>query len=387
MNNKTLIALCLLGLFLLSSDSQWRVIAAANTGSQNQYQHEAAMRLYQEAISEYYKHNHERAASLFRDFATAYPRHPMADKAYLWIKFIDKSQTQSRESAGSSEALYHQAIAAYYRRDMQESLRLFNEFASRYPDHSLRDKAYNWINYIERNLQTDTGDKVIAETLYNRALDAYYRQGSAAQAFSLLKALIEQYPATEFAVKAQYWIAYLRKTNPDKMSGFVVKTPNYSADRPENSKPVKEPDEAEKLYQRGISAYQQKKYREAASVLGMFLENYPKHPMADRVSYWLGECFYAQNNFYDAINTFKEVAIKYPASTKIADALLMIGNSYFSLNDLPNARSFFERVIRNHPSSSAAETARRKLEQLKSKEKPSSPLDDKLQVYRRKKEL
>lgn len=384
MNNKTLIALGLLGLFLLSSDSQWRVIAAANTGSQNQYQHEAAMRLYQEAISEYYKHNHERAVSLFREFATTYPRHPMADKAYLWIKFIDKSQAQSRESAGASEALYHQAIAAYYRRDMQESLRLFNEFASRYPYHSLRDKAYKWISYIERNQRTDTGDKAVAETLYNRALDAYYKQGSAAQAFSLLKAVIEQYPSTEFAVKAQYWIAYLRKTNPDKMPGVAIKTPEYSPYRPEISKPAKETDEAEKLYQRGITAYQQKKYREAASLFGIFLENYPKHPMADRVSYWIGECLYAQNNFYDAINTFKEVVIKYPASTKAADALLMIGNSYSALNDLPNARSFFERVIKDHPSSVAAETARRKLEQLKDKEKPSSPLDDKLQVRKRK---
>ncbi len=384
MNNKTLIALGLLGLFLLSSDSQWRVIAVANTDSPNQYQHEAAMRLYQEAISEYYKHNREQAVFLFREFATRYPRHPMADKAYLWIKFIDKSQMQSREASESPEVLYHQAIAAYYRRDIHESLRLFNEFASRYPYHSLQDKAYKWISYIERNQRTDPGDRAVAETLYNRALDAYYRQGSAAQAFSLLKAVIEQYPATEFGVKAQYWIAYLRKTNPDKMPELAIKGPGYSPYRPEISKPAKETDEAEKLYQRGITAYQQKKYKEAASLFGMFLENYPKHPMADRVSYRIGECLYAQNHFYDAINTFKEVIIKYPASTKAADALLMIGNSYFALNDLPNARLFFERVIKDHPSSSAAETARSKLEQLKGKEKPSSPLDDKLQVRKRK---
>lgn len=381
MKNRIVIIIALILVLLLSIHSLWRVNAADDitdeTTAHKTFSDDSAQKLYHQAIAAYYQKDYEGAVSLFKQFRLAYPNHLMTDKAGMWIRFIEKSLYQNRDS-DSAESLYNQAIAAYYRRSRQEAVSLFNEFIRRYPGHAMTDKAYRWIAYIEKNPKQRSIAESEAEMLYHQALDMYHHQHNLSKAISLLNTMLQKYPGHELADNARYWLAYLSQSSPEKAD----KVP---AVRQQSRTPVrKESDSGEKLYLMALNAYDQKKYKEAYAQFSAFLENYPKHKLSDHATYWIGECLYAQNSFYDAISMFKEVVVRYPKSGKVSDALLMIGNAYLSLDDPANARSLFERVIREHPTSSAATAARQKLEQSKTREKKASPQPDKLQVLRKK---
>jgi tol-pal system protein YbgF len=373
-----------LSLVLLSINPLWRIMAAddATDETANEkkiFSNDSAQKLYQQAITAYYRKDYESAVSLFRQFELTYPDHPMADKALKWLRFIDKNTDRQRETISSAENLYNQAISAYYRRNYQESKALFNEFIRRYPRHSMTDKAYRWIAFIERNSKKRSVDEQQAEILYHEALNTYHHQQNPSKAITLLDAMIQKYPTHELSDNARYWMAYLRKATPETADKIPAKRRSYPTPKKE-----KEADSGEKLYQQAWNAYDQKKYKEAYAQFSTFLENYPKHRLSDHATYWIGECLYAQNSFYDAISIFKEVVVRFPKSSKVSDALLMIGNAYLSLDDPGNARTLFERVVKEHPSSPAAGNARHKLEQLNTREKKAIPQPDKLQVLRKK---
>lgn len=383
MKNRIVMIIGVLTLVLLSINPLWRIMAADDATDETAHEkkifsYDSAQKLYQQALTAYYRKDYEGAASLFRQFEITYPDHSMADKAAKWIIFIEKN-TDHRETAGSAESLYNQAISAYYRRNHQESKTLFNEFVRRYPRHSMTDKAYNWIAFIERNSKRRGADEQGAEILYHQALDMYHHQKNPSKAITMLDTMIEKYPNHELSDNARYWMAYLQKSTPEKEDKAAAKRQITPIPKKE-----KEADSGEKLYQQALNAYEQKKYKEAYAQFSAFLENYPKHRLSDRATYWIGECLFAQNNFYDAISIFKEVVVRFPKSSKVPDALLMIGNAYLSLDDPGNARTLFERVVREHPSSPAAGNARPKLEQLNLREKKATPQPDKLQVLRKK---
>jgi len=381
MKNRIVMIIGVLTIVLLSINPLWRIMAAddATDETANEkkiFSNDSAQKLYHQALTAYYRKDYEGAASLFRQFELTYPGHSMADKAAKWIRFIEKNTDQPRETVSSAESLYNQAISAYYRRNHQESKTLFNEFVRRYPRHSMTDKAYNWIAFIERNSKRSV-DEQGAEILYHQALDMYHHQHNPSKAITMLDTMIEKYPNHELSDNARYWMAYLQKSTPEKADKAAAK---HQIPR----KKEKEADSGEKLYQQALNAYEQKKYKEAYAQFSAFLENYPKHRLSDRATYWIGECLFAQNNFYDAISIFKEVVVRFPKSSKVPDALLMIGNAYLALDDPGNARTLFERVVREHPSSPAAGNARPKLEQLNIREKKAAPQPDKLQVLRKK---
>lgn len=58
-----------------------------------------------------------------------------------------------------------------------------------------------------------------------------------------------------------------------------------------------------------------------------FLRTYPNHPLAANATYWLGESYYAQNDFDKAARIFAESYKKFPKGPKVADSLLKLGMS------------------------------------------------------------
>jgi tol-pal system protein YbgF len=91
-----------------------------------------------------------------------------------------------------------------------------------------------------------------------------------------------------------------------------------------------------------------------------FLARFPKDELAPNAQYWLGETYYAEKRWNDAIVEFQKVLKEYKTSDKVPDALLKIGMSFQAEGDCKNAELFFEEVAQSHRSSSAARLAREK---------------------------
>lgn len=96
-----------------------------------------------------------------------------------------------------------------------------------------------------------------------------------------------------------------------------------------------------------------------------FLSKYPKSPLAPNAGYWLGETYYHQKRFAEAVLSFKKVHQKYPQHDKAAAALLKIGYSYANLDDVENARFYLNVLVQDYPKTEAAAKARARLKKLR----------------------
>jgi tol-pal system protein YbgF len=88
-----------------------------------------------------------------------------------------------------------------------------------------------------------------------------------------------------------------------------------------------------------------------------FLERYPDGVYAPNARYWLGESYYATQNYTLAQQQFQALLDRYPTHDKAAGALLKIGLSQYGLRQLDAAQDTLRRVIQQYPDTDAARTA------------------------------
>jgi tol-pal system protein YbgF len=104
----------------------------------------------------------------------------------------------------------------------------------------------------------------------------------------------------------------------------------------------------EVLYSNGQKLYDRKKYSEAISTFEELVSLNPQNPLADNAQWWIGECFYSQSNYVDALNAFQKV-FELGDRSKAAYAQLRIGYCYQRLNQSDMAKNAWEKVINNYP--------------------------------------
>ncbi len=120
-------------------------------------------------------------------------------------------------------------------------------------------------------------------------------------------------------------------------------------------------DTPETLYTKARNLLIEDNFPTAAAHFSTFINDHPDHDLADNAVYWLGECYYSDTNYEQAIFVFKNLVKKYPTSEKVPDALLKTGYSYLSLDDSNRAHHYLKLVIKKYPFSPASEKAQGKL--------------------------
>jgi tol-pal system protein YbgF len=96
----------------------------------------------------------------------------------------------------------------------------------------------------------------------------------------------------------------------------------------------------------------------ARELLGEFLSKFPSDQLASNAQYWLGETWYAEKKYNDAIVEFQKVLKEHKGSEKVPDALLKIGLSFQSQGDCEKALLFLEEVAQAHKGTPAAKVAK-----------------------------
>ena len=86
--------------------------------------------------------------------------------------------------------------------------------------------------------------------------------------------------------------------------------------------------------------------------------------MAENAQYWLGEAYYVNKSYQEALASFHVVSEKYPQSRKLADALLKTGYCYYELKQWSKAREILTQVADGYPDSSAGRLARQRLDKM-----------------------
>ena len=104
---------------------------------------------------------------------------------------------------------------------------------------------------------------------------------------------------------------------------------------------------------------------EAIAALRAFLKSYPRNDYADNAQYWLGETYYAQGKYRDAVTAYDRVIADYANSAKVPDAYYKRGLSYRELGMKDQAREDFQYVIKTFPDNTLAPLAKAALDSIK----------------------
>ena len=92
--------------------------------------------------------------------------------------------------------------------------------------------------------------------------------------------------------------------------------------------------------------------------LESFIKEYPQHELAVNAQYWVGEAYYGEKKFENAILKFQEVIQKYSDHPKAAAALLKQGKAFSALGDTGNAVTTWKQLIKTFPLSPEADKAK-----------------------------
>lgn len=86
-------------------------------------------------------------------------------------------------------------------------------------------------------------------------------------------------------------------------------------------------DTATAAYGQAFATLQSGDYAGAAQAFEAFLAKYPDDPLSPNAQYWLGESYYARQDYVQSARVFAEAYRKYPKSAKTPDNLLKLALS------------------------------------------------------------
>jgi tol-pal system protein YbgF len=121
----------------------------------------------------------------------------------------------------------------------------------------------------------------------------------------------------------------------------------------------------EELYNSAYSKLTKGDYKGAREEFKKFLELFPQTEYSDNAQFGIGEAYYKEKKYEEAILEYDEVVKKFPQGNKLPDAMLKQAFSFIALNDGNSAKLLLQKTIERFPASEQAEIARAKLRSLK----------------------
>jgi tol-pal system protein YbgF len=121
----------------------------------------------------------------------------------------------------------------------------------------------------------------------------------------------------------------------------------------------------ESLYAAAYETFKEGKYDKARTEFQNFLKLHPRAEYSGNAQFWIGECYYNEQQYEKAILEYEKVVTNFPEGNKVPYALLKQGLSFQQLGDKTSARLFLQQVIRDYPNTNQAGVARSKLLEIK----------------------
>lgn len=121
---------------------------------------------------------------------------------------------------------------------------------------------------------------------------------------------------------------------------------------------------ADTLYQNGLRDFTGGKYDLARQEFTDYIRNFPSNDLASNAQFYLGEIYYAQNDFTNAIMAYDNVLMNYPHSFKLASSQYKKGMAELELGLKASAVRDLREVERKFPGSDESRRANAKLREI-----------------------
>lgn len=121
----------------------------------------------------------------------------------------------------------------------------------------------------------------------------------------------------------------------------------------------------EGLYQKGLEAFKGGDSHKARNIFTRFIDSYPKHELTANARYWIGETYYSEKNFEQAILEFQEVIKNYPGREKAPSAMMKQAMAFKEIGDTKSASYVYKKLMEEYPASDEARKAAERIKELK----------------------
>ncbi len=150
-------------------------------------------------------------------------------------------------------------------------------------------------------------------------------------------------------------IAQLRQTRLSNQSGYQpAALPQASAPAIPHVQGEGSPTE---VYLQAFGDYASGRYQAAILGFETFLQRFPNNSYASNAQFWLGDCYFNQQQYPAAIQEFERVVYDYQGAAKSPDALYKIAVAQLQLGASDQARQAVETLKRRYPKSTATQKA------------------------------
>jgi tol-pal system protein YbgF len=133
------------------------------------------------------------------------------------------------------------------------------------------------------------------------------------------------------------------------------------------------PISADTLYQNALRDFNSGNYDLSRQEFSDYLKSFPTNDLAGNAQFYLGEIFYVQNNFRDAVTEYDKVLYSYPKSYKTGAALLKKGEAEIQLGQKATGSRDLREVIRRFPNSPEAKQASARLKEMETPARSTRP--------------
>lgn len=132
----------------------------------------------------------------------------------------------------------------------------------------------------------------------------------------------------------------------------------------EKAVPQPTPAAAATLYDRGMTLFKEKKYREAYNSFAEHLDKNPTGPQAVTARYYAAESLYEDKDYELSILEFQKVIVEHPQDALAPKALYKQGLSFEKIGDPETARIVYNKLVDTYPESAEIASAKTRLNAL-----------------------
>ena len=121
------------------------------------------------------------------------------------------------------------------------------------------------------------------------------------------------------------------------------------------------PDE---VYKAALNDYTKGNYDLAINGFKTYMQLFPKTSLVSNAQYWLGESYYSQGKYPEAIRELEAVVKNHPGSNKVPSAMLKQGYAYLELRETSRGTAVLRELMKRFENSREARLAQERLRQV-----------------------
>ncbi len=259
------------------------------------------------------------------------------------------ASSYAQETPGSADQEYFEALRLYEEGLYDKAEEYFNWYIASMPNSPFVEAAtyYRTLARVKTDsVNTDVyAEEFIEQYPYSRRSASLlqelatrnFKADKHVEALSYFRRVLERDIDDDLAAKNYYWMAQ-SSAALDSLDNALDYYLKLADDYPESDWAPKA------LYARGRLNLENERYDASISAFELLRERYPDHEMLRRVGTVLGESYYLQGQYEEAIDALQD-ELHHLEGNAEAKAVYLIAESHNYLNQLDRAATYYRRYI------------------------------------------